>query len=265
MMTPTPYPELNDVLRIFVESVRDALADMFVGAYLQGSFAIGDFDQHSDVDFIVAVRDELTDHQVAALQVVHARIYGLDCEWAQHLEGSYLPTALLRDYGRAGTPVWYLDHGSHVLMRSDHCNTALVRWVVRERSVPLAGPLARTLVDEVPIAVLRREMAEAIRRWGQQILDDPTPYRNRFYQGYIVLSYCRMLHDLVEGRPGSKRAGAAWAQAQLDPKWSTLIERAWGGRPDPAASSREPPDAADFESTLAFVRYVMDESVRYGF
>jgi hypothetical protein len=235
-----------------------------VGAYLQGSFAVGDFDQHSDVDFIVALRDELTDHQVAALQILHARIYGLECEWAQHLEGSYFPTALLRDYLRAGSPVWYLDHGSQALIRSDHCNTALVRWVVRERGVQLAGPPASALVDAVPVAVLRREIAEVMHVWGKQILDDPAPYRNRFYQGFIVLNYCRMLHDLVEGRPSSKRASAAWAQAHLDSKWSALIDRAWGGRPNPAVSSREPPDAADFESTLAFVRYVMGESARYA-
>ena len=238
------------------------LADSFVGAYLQGSFAVGDFDQHSDVDFIIAVRDELTDGQVAALQLVHARIHDLERGWAQHLEGSYFPTALLRDYRRAGSPVWYLDDGDRVLIRSAHCNTALVRSVLRERGVQLSGPPARTLVDEVPVAVLRREIADVMREWGKQILDDPTPYRNRFYQGYIVLNYCRMLHDLIEGRPGSKRVGAAWAQANLDPKWSALIDRAWSTREDPAATSREPADAADFESTLGFVRYIVDESSR---
>jgi hypothetical protein len=36
--------ELNGVLRPLVEGVHDALGDSFVGAYLQGSFAVGDFD-----------------------------------------------------------------------------------------------------------------------------------------------------------------------------------------------------------------------------
>ena len=265
-MTPaTPYPELDAVLRALVDGVAGALGDTFVGAYLQGSFALGDFDEHSDVDFVVAVRDELTDREVAALQLAHARIFALDCEWARHLEGSYFTTALLRDHSRAGSPLWYLDHGSQVLERSEHCNTALVRWVVRERGVALAGPPATSLVDAVPVAVLRREMAAVMDGWANQILDDPAPYRNRFYQGYIVLSYCRMLHDLVAGQPGSKRAGAAWAKAHLAPEWSPLIDRAWGGRPDPARSSREPADAADFERTLAFVRYVVGESARSGF
>lgn len=52
LLKPTPYPDLNEVLDDFVASVVTALGSDFVGAYLQGSFAIGDFDQNSDVDFI---------------------------------------------------------------------------------------------------------------------------------------------------------------------------------------------------------------------
>lgn len=260
----TPYAELNSVLEDLVTSVQGALGDAFVGAYLQGSSAVGDFDRYSDVDFIIAVRDELPDDQVAALQAVHARVYGLESEWAQHLEGSYFPAAMLRDSRQRGKPLWYLDHGSQSLVRSDHCNTLVVRCVVRERAVVLAGPSPTALVDPVPVEALRREIRDTIRDWGQEILDEPNRYRNRFYQGFIVLSYCRMLHDLVEGRPGSKRAGATWAKTNLDSAWSPLVDRAWGGRPNPAVSVREPADPADFESTLQFVRMIIGESERYA-
>ena len=73
----TPYPELNCVLRGLVEDVRVALGEAFVGAYLQGSFAVGDFDQHSDVDFVIAVRDELTERLaewLCGLRDVPARV-----------------------------------------------------------------------------------------------------------------------------------------------------------------------------------------------
>ena len=265
MTAPTPYAELNGVLRVLVDDVRAALGDTFVGAYLQGSFAVGDFDEHSDCDFIVAVRDELSERQVAELQRIHARTYGLDAHWAKHLEGSYFPIAMLRDYRGAGSPVWYLDHGAQVLVQSDHCNTALVRCVVREHGVQLAGPPPSALVDPVPVDVLRREIGRVMHWWGRELLVDATRFRNRFYQAFIVHTYCRMLHDLVEGRPGSKRAGAEWAKTHLDPQWRGLIDRSWSGRPNPAVSVREPPDPADFERTLAFVRYVMEESVQYGF
>jgi hypothetical protein len=260
---PTPYPELNSVLDDLVTSVQAALDDVFVGAYLQGSFAVGDFDRHSDVDFVIAVRDELSTDQVMPLQAIHARVHGLRSDWARHLEGSYFPATVLRDYRQCARPLWYLDHGSQSLVRSEHCNTLVVRWTVREHAIRLAGPHPATLVDPIPLDALRQEIAETIRGWGAQILEQPERYRNRFYQGFIVLSYCRMLHDLVVGRPGSKRAGAAWAQATLDPAWFGLIDRAWGGRPNPAGAVREAPDAVDFESTLQFVSYIIRESEQY--
>jgi predicted nucleotidyltransferase len=50
---PTAFPDLNEVLRELVSSVQAILGENFCGAYLQGSFAVGDADEHSDVDFIV--------------------------------------------------------------------------------------------------------------------------------------------------------------------------------------------------------------------
>ena len=137
---PTPYPDLNAVLRELVEGVQAILSNNFVAACLQGSFAVGDFDRHSDVDFIIAIEEEMSDDQVPALQAMHECIYSLDCGWAQHLEGSYFPRDVLRHYSQRGKQLWYLDNGSRSLVRSDHCNTVVVRWVVREHGVALAGP-----------------------------------------------------------------------------------------------------------------------------
>jgi predicted nucleotidyltransferase len=49
MPEPTIYPELNRVLEDLVASARTILVENFCGAYLQGSFAVGDADVHSDV------------------------------------------------------------------------------------------------------------------------------------------------------------------------------------------------------------------------
>ena len=256
-MFPTPYPELNEVLTQLVWRIQRILGDDFVGAYLQGSFAVGDFDRHSDVDFIVVVEDDLTPAQVDALQGMHDQVYALESEWAKHLEGSYFLREILRQPSERGRDLWYLGHGARSLIRSDHCNTILVRWVVREKGVRLAGPPPSTLVDPISEEALRAEIHETLTHWGQQILDDPAPYDNRFYQGFIVLNYCRMLHDLHRGYPGSKREGAEWAKTALDPSWGNLIDRAWDCRPDPARQVRQPPDPDDFERTLRFVARVM--------
>ena len=103
----------------------------------------------------------------------------------------------------------------------------------------------------------------SINDWGAEILANPDRYNNRFYQGFITLSYCRMLHDLQTGANNSKRAGAAWAKVNLAPKWHGLINRAWSCRPDPATAVRQRADAEDFSSTLEFVEYAIEECKSY--
>ena len=261
---PTPYPELNGVLRQLVEGIHAILKDNFTGAYLQGSFAVGDFDLHSDVDFIVATEQALSHDQVPALQDLHERIYSLECPWAQHLEGSYFPKELLRQHLSTGQELWYLDHGARSLIRSDHCDTIVVRWTVREHGVVLAGPDPALLIDPIPVTLLRRDVLTTINDWGKQILADPGQYNNRFYQGFITLNFCRMLHDLCSGDTGSKLAGTEWAKQSLDPSWAGLIDRAWSTRPDPSSSVRQPADPRDYRRTLAFVQYIMDTSRSYA-
>ena len=51
---PTPYPEVNVLLFRLLKEVQEALGEQFIGMYLYGSLASGDFDEKSsDVDFVV--------------------------------------------------------------------------------------------------------------------------------------------------------------------------------------------------------------------
>lgn len=257
-IVPTPYPELNTVLSKLVHSVQQVVGNNFVGAYLQGSFAVGDFDAHSDVDFIIVIEKELFSEQVQRLQEVHEQIYRLDSSWAQHLEGSYFPKEVLRYHDSTDKQLWYLDNGSRVLIQSNHDNTVLVRSVVREKGVTLVGPSPSTLVNPIPVETLRKAIMATIHDWGQAITSNPEHYNNRFYQSFIVLNYCRMLHDLVRGVPGSKRVGAEWAKVNLDPVWIGLINRTWAGRPHPEIP--QPADPKDFADTLKFVEYCRNKA-----
>ena len=84
---PTPYADLNAVLQDLVDSTQTIDGSKFIGAFLQGPFAVGDFDRHSDVDFIIVIQEELSDYEVESLRVMHERIFHHDTRWAQHLEG----------------------------------------------------------------------------------------------------------------------------------------------------------------------------------
>src|SRR5438132_4942806 len=82
--------------------------------YLQGSFAIGDFDIYSDVDFLIVLEEDVSDVLLPELQSLHRQVFGLPSAWAQHLEGSYLPKAALRHLPLPTRKLLYLDHGRAV-------------------------------------------------------------------------------------------------------------------------------------------------------
>jgi predicted nucleotidyltransferase len=85
-----PYPELWEVLNIFVDEIAAELKENLVGIYLVGSIASGDFDLDSDVDFLVVTNTELTEANMKSLQDIQIKIHNIDCYPAKHLEGSYI-------------------------------------------------------------------------------------------------------------------------------------------------------------------------------
>lgn len=260
---PTPDPALNAVLHELVTSLRSFLGENLLAVYLQGSFGVGDWDIHSDVDFTVAVEEDIPDAQVAAMETLHRRIYALDSEWAKHLEGSYFPRAILKRLEAGSGPLLYLDNGSRELIRSQHDNTRVVRWVTREHGIALVGPPAAELIDPVSADDLRAEVAAVMREWAAEIFAGRYAPDNRWAQPFAVLSYCRMLHTLASGQVLSKPAGAAWAQANLEERWHDLIRRAWADRPNPSQKVGLPAEPEEVAATLDFIRYALAVSDNY--
>jgi hypothetical protein len=154
-------------------------------------------------------------------------------------------------------PFVYLDHGARVLIRSEHDNSQVVRWSLRERGVTLFGPAPKTLIDPVTPDMLRAEVrATMALAWSLNL----QPMHLKAWQAFWVGLYCRMLHTMATGAVWSKKASAAWAQKHLDPAWAPLIGRAQAIKEGDRAVAMEPTDPADAEATRAFVAYVIDRA-----
>lgn len=257
---PTSDSELNTVLNEFVTSVQTVLGDNFVAAYLQGSFGVGDWDDDSDVDFTIVIEHEVSDADLSALQAMHARIYNLESKWAKHLEGSYFPKAILKSGDPTKTGLLYLDNAHDKLIMSDHDNSLVVRWTVREYGITLAGVDSKELIDPVSANDLRQEVLAIMQEWAKAIFDGNWKVNNRWAQPFAVLSYCRMLHTLHTGRITSKLSGATWAKNALDDRWVGLIQRAWEERPNPDLKVQQIADPGEVKSTLEFIRYALELS-----
>jgi predicted nucleotidyltransferase len=250
---PTRFEDLDDVLATFLTGAREILGENFCGAYLQGSFALGDADEHSDVDFMVVTEDEVTESQADGLQALHERLYRLETPWAQHLEGSYISREKLRRVDPVRTPLLYLDNGATQLERDTHCNTAVVRWTLREHGVVLAGPDPKSLIDPIGQDDLVNDVLVALAEW-EEWLGAHTMSRRGL--GVLVLTLCRMLQSVAEGRVTTKREAGEWALRNLGPEWSSLVQWALDDRPDPWTKAREPADPANLTQTLALLDYV---------
>jgi hypothetical protein len=249
----TPFADLNELLVEFVDGVREVLGDCFCGAYLQGSFAGGDADEHSDVDFIVVTKDGLAPEQQAELQLLHQTLYALPTPWAQHLEGSYVPHELLRRPDPVRRALLYLDNGATEFALDNHDNTAVVRWSLREHGAVLAGPDPRELIDPITPNELRADVRWALGEWAAWFRSIESI--NRRALAVAVLSHCRILHTLASGEVTSKRVAGEWALRELHPEWSPLIRWALDDRPDPWTKVGEPADPALLGRARAFIGY----------
>lgn len=246
---PTPFPDLNSVLAEFVAGLRDALGDNLCGVYLVGSFAMGDCDGRSDVDFLVATHRELTGNEEEALRLLHAEIYESPVVWAQHLDGSYAPKGMLRSpRGVEPWPALWLHNDSSVPVWGRHSNLAISRWLLRERGIVLAGPPPREVAAPVSYGELRAEVRARMHRYAvrtrawtvsgedRAVLD----YLGLRSPAYVVLMFCRLLHTLASGSIVAKREAAEWAIRELDPRWKDLIRAALDG-----GSDASPPSAGE--------------------
>jgi hypothetical protein len=258
----TSFADLNQLLAELVDGARAVLGRNFVGAYLQGSFAVGDADEHSDVDFIVVTVGEVTPEERSALQALHQRLYSLATPWAQHLEGSYVPRQILRRPDPERRPFLYLDNGATEFTLDNHDNTAVVRWSLRERGVVLAGPELRELLDVVSPDELREDVRWALGAWAEWFRSVESISRRAL--AVAVLSHCRMLHTLAIGEVTSKVVAGGWALDELDTEWAPLISWALDDRPGPWAKVREPADPALVRQTLAFADYAAAWSAGRG-
>ncbi len=258
-----PYPELRAVLETFVRELMNLLADNLVGVYLVGSLASGDFDLDSDVDFLVVTKEELTESTVRLLRDIHVRLHNLGNYPAEHLEGSYITLADLRDWSMVGKKeLLYLDNGSTTFERATHDNKWHVRWILRERGLALFGPAPASMLPPIPVDEMRSEVRMTMRdclAGFADAMDQPLSFWNsRFGQSFFVLSFCRMLHTLHTGTVQSKLAGAQWAEQIVEPRWIGFIQQAWAEREGVRFMEkiRQRADTGLLRETLDFMNYI---------
>jgi len=249
---PTPYSDVNQFLQVFLTQVQAVLGEQFIGLYLYGSLASGDFvPARSDIDFLVVTADELSAGIISALEYMHARLWATGAKWALKLEGSYITQAALRRYNPEDGPFPCVNEGKFYLARHES-DWVLQRHILREGGVAVAGPDIGPLIDPVSPEDICAAVRGYLRDWWQPMLSNPQRLQSREYQAYATLSMCRALYTLQHARVASKTDSARWAQRTFGERWIALIDR--------ALAWPEGEQVDEMPETLAFMRFCVGKA-----
>jgi hypothetical protein len=208
---PTPFPDVNVALHDLLRKVRAILGDHFIGMYLDGSLALGDFSpERSDIDYVVATDADLSDESHEALRIMHARFNDSGSPWATEVEAFYVQRDALHCYNPARAHHLRIERGASEVLRSDQLDRSWVihLHVLRENGLIVVGPAPRNLIDPVDPDDLRWAMAELMESWWGPMCKDTRPLLRHHigYQAYAVLTMCRVLYTLDSGAVTSKPA-----------------------------------------------------------
>ncbi|MGD1119892.1 MAG: aminoglycoside adenylyltransferase domain-containing protein [Dehalococcoidales bacterium] len=254
-INPTPYPYINAVLELLLENVRSVLGTYFVGLYLHGSLASGDFDPgHSDIDFLVVTTQELPEKMIPNLEVMHRSIWASGLEWALKLEGTYIPKDSLYRYDAADPPRPHINEGKFLFFPNENY-WVISRHILRENGVVVNGPPIRPLIAPVSRDELREAIVSGLIEGWTSRLEEREWLIPPGHQPYIVLTCCRALYTVTFGTITSKPVSARWALSALDGQWRDLIENAMAwhkGMPH-----------GDIERTLEMMKYTLEKLKNY--
>ena len=248
---PTPYPDINEVLNVLLRHVKEILGNQFLGMYLYGSLASGDFNpETSDVDFLVVTTAYLSAEKSTELQAMHQRLWESDLKWAARLEGAYTPRDLIRCHDSNGAPCPTVNEGRYYLARLGS-DWIIQRHIVRESGKAVEGPDPKALIDPVSPEDIRSAVRGVLEEWWFPMLEDPSwlAGHGSEYHAYAILTMCRALYALEHGTIISKPAAARWAQGELGEPWRHGIEH--------AISAQKPGEGKPelFRETLDLIRY----------
>jgi hypothetical protein len=245
---PTPYHDVNVALNLILSSLEGILRDQFVGLYLGGSLALGDFNpDRSDIDFVAVTVDDLLPETIVDLEAMHARLWATGTKWAMKLDGSYVPQKVLRHWTSASTPCPFVEADSFSI--TNQGSAVIQRHIVREYGLVVAGPSAHILIDLVDADGLRSSLQNLLEKWWRPLINDPAWVQQSEKQPFAVLTMCRALYTLEHGVVASKPVAAKWVQQATGDQWTALIEWALAWPHDTKLNH--------LASTLSLIQYAL--------
>ena len=242
--------DVREVIELLLIKVKGALNDKFIGMYIHGSLALGDFNPNSsDIDFFVITKGEISKEEFSLLKQIHNDILSIDNKWGKRLEGSYIDMETLKSITPPTKPRPYIN-GEEFHLANHGYEWILEEHVTREHGIIIEGPNPKELIMSISLEDLREGNLKILNDWWAPMVTYPLMLKDSEYQAYAVLSMCRIIYTFTYGIIVSKKKASSWAQRNLEKEWENLIKEAMEWKKGYAFNN--------FHRTLEFIKFTLE-------
>jgi predicted nucleotidyltransferase len=258
MKEPTAYQDINEIAALFTEELKKIFGTQLVGFYLTGSLAYGGFNRpSSDLDFVVVLKEPLSDSQRKKIKEMHTNVEKLYPEWKRRIEMPYLLKHPLRSTRSPKEPQLRFNAGRLWDPDPTYGSNWLVNmYALREYGIVLLGPNPESLTPSIDIKDVRKASNKGLHSRWRKKLDSSQPFGNGedwsvdLMKAYSVLTMCRKLYRAQNDGSDSKRIASKWVKEKY-PEWKTLVEKAENWREGQSMNAHD--------EILDFIRFTLKE------
>lgn len=217
----------QNLLNSIVENGKQIFQDALTGIYLHGSLAMECFHPvKSDIDFIVVIRNNITDQQ--KLQFMNHIIKCNKLAPAKGIEFSIVMEKYCRDF-LYPTPFelhfsnahlqWFNDNPNDYIQKMKGTDKDLAAHfkIIKSYGVVLYGASIQDVFADVPREDYIDSILSDIEDAREEILEQPV---------YIILNLCRIAAFLKDDLVTSKKEGGEWALQNVPAQYHTIVSDA---------------------------------------
>ncbi|MBP3966537.1 aminoglycoside adenylyltransferase domain-containing protein [Paenibacillus lignilyticus] len=255
----TAYEDVNEVLNYFLTNIQSITAENFVGMYVIGSLALGDFNPvSSDIDFVIVTDIDIGDTLFKRLKDIHAEFASSSSPWANKIDAVYITLEAFRNDNSPSTQYPQVEHGTELFKNALEDGWIFQTYTLRENGIVVFGTEPCSFINPIDpkemipsvkaIAGLWLECAQRDSSWQEWV-------RIRKWQVFVIQTLCRMLYSLHTGSVASKPLAINWARHELGKPWDSLITRSLSSKDENSNITKR-----DMDETIDFIRYTVENA-----
>jgi predicted nucleotidyltransferase len=217
-----PFKDINDLLSTLVSKVSTILSDNLVGIYVYGSLVEGDFNyERSDIDLLVAVKEDITDEQFVSLDKMHSDMVDQYPAWDDRIEIAYVSLYNLKHFKTSLGKIAVISPGEPFNIKDAGKDWLINYYLIQGKSIILYGPSPQTIIEPISKDEFITSVKEQALEWKNRVVETKSSVG---YQHYAVLTMCRAFYTLTFGKQPSKLMAGTWMFEKSE-KWRDLIDR----------------------------------------